>query len=309
MPMVNGSIVPLADNAALGSGQEIERDSDLRAFGCLPREPLLRLLQRQTGAIESLVRPVETGDGLGRESASLETFDIQSVWFRWIAGNGHVRRHVLPDHRAAPGDAVRPDTPELVHGREAAEYGKVADVHVPPERRAVGEYRVTAHLTVVCEVYVRHEPVVVADPRHTDVLRRPAVEGAEFADGVVVADLEPRGLPPVLLVLGHLANGRELEDAVAPPDPGVPGDHGVGADRTSRADLDIRPDDGVGADFDVRRDPRAGVNNGSGVSLHGRDGRLTNATPGRSARPPRACAPCTSSRPPPPPHPRRAPAP
>src|SRR3970040_2207344 len=110
-------------------------------------------------------------------------------------------------------------------------------MHVPGELRVVGKYRVAADLAVVGEMDIRHEPVVVADPRHANVLRGPAIEGAELADGVAVADFPPRRRPLVLLVLGNLADGGELEDAVALADARVAGHHGMRADPAPRSDL------------------------------------------------------------------------
>ena len=136
--------------------------------------------------------------------------------------------------------------------REAAEDRPVADVHVAGELRVVGEDRVVADLAVVRDVHVGHDPVVVADARDAGVLRRAAVERAELADGVAVADLEPRGLALVLLVLGGLADRAEMEDAVVAADARV-------ARRSPRARRSRCPrrspraaDDRVRADLDVR---------------------------------------------------------
>ena len=49
----------------------------------------------------------------------------------------------------------------------------------------------------------------------------PRLRGAEFANGVAVADFQPGVFAGVFFVLGHFAQGAELEDAVVAADAGV----------------------------------------------------------------------------------------
>ena len=160
---------------------------------------------------------------------------------------------------------VGADAAELVHPGEAAEYGVVAHMHVAGELGVVGEYGVVADLAVVGEMHVGHDPVVVAQARHAGVLRGAAVERAEFADGVAVADFQPRRLARVFLVLRHLAQRAELENPVVAADAGMAGDHHMRADPGAGADLDVLADDGIGADFDVVSQLGAGMDDGAGM--------------------------------------------
>ena len=131
----------------------------------------------------------------------------------------------------------------------------------PASVRVVGEDGVVADLAVVRDVHVGHDPVVVADARDARVLRGAAVEGAELADRVAVADLEPRGLAARTSCPAARAPMRgELEDAVVAADRRV-------ARRSRRAGRPWCPrrsrtcgaDDGVRADLDVvRRAARRG---------------------------------------------------
>ena len=56
-----------------------------------------------------------------------------------------------------------PDAHELVHHREAAQNHPVVDLDVPGELRVVGENRVVTHQTVVGQMHISHDPVVVTD--------------------------------------------------------------------------------------------------------------------------------------------------
>ena len=67
-----------------------------------------------------------------------------------------------------------------------------------------------------------------------------AIDGAELAEHVAVADLEPRGLALVLVVLRRIADGRELEDLVARAHAGGAVDDRVRADQVPGADHHVR---------------------------------------------------------------------
>ena len=133
-----------------------------------------------------------------------------------LAHRHHVGRHVARDRRVVGDEGMRADLAELVHAGEAAHDHPVAELHVPAERGVVGHHDVVAELAVVRHVRVGHEQVVVADARDALVVRRAAVDGAELAEHVAVADLEPRRLAPVLLVLRRIADRGELEDLRCP---------------------------------------------------------------------------------------------
>ena len=114
----------------------------------------------------------------------------------------------------------------------------------------VGQDEVAAQPAIVRDVHVGHDPVVVAQARDAGVLHGAGVDGDVLADGVAVADLQPRGLAGVLLVLRRGADAGEREEAVVPPDGGVAVDHAVRADLAAGADAHLRADHGVGTDLD-----------------------------------------------------------
>ena len=124
-------------------------------------------------------------------------------------------------------------------------------MHMAGQRRTVGHDGVVADLAVVRHMHIGHDPVVAADAGDAGILRGAQVEGAEFAYGVVVADLKARRFACVFLVLRDLAERAELKDAVMRPMRGMPA-RSPHADRPSaRTDLDMFADDGIGADLDV----------------------------------------------------------
>ena len=160
---------------------------------------------------------------------------------------------------------MRADLDELVHARQAAEDHPITQMHVAAERRVVGENRAVGDLAIMRNVHVGHDPVVVADTRHANVLRGAEVEGAELADRVALADLEPRRLAGVFLVLRHRAERAELEDAVVAADRRVAFDDAVRADARALVDAHVRTNDGVGVDADRFAELRAGFDDRGGV--------------------------------------------
>ncbi len=127
---------------------------------------------------------------------------------------------------------------------------------VARELSAVGKNGVAADRAIVRQVYVSHDPVVIAKPGNARVLRRTRVERTKLPYGVAVPDLERRGFAGVLLVLRNLAQYDVVRDAVSGADTGMSGNHRVCADTGVRADHDMWADDGEWPDFDIRRELR-----------------------------------------------------
>src|SRR5471032_1055075 len=194
----------------------------------------LGLFQRQAGTVDQLVGGADAVDLLAREAAPFQAFDVDAVGLRRIAVQEHIRRHVLRQAGAHADEGVRADLAELVHVGEAAHDDPVADFDVAGQLRVVREDGVAADLAVVRQVDVGRDPVVVAEPRHAGVLHGADVEGAEFADGVAVADFQTGRLALPLHVLRRGADRRELEQLV------------VAADGRVALDDDVRADDGGG---------------------------------------------------------------
>ena len=73
---------------------------------------------------------------------------------------------------------------------QAADDGVVLDLRMTRDADVVDEDCVIAYVAVMAYVDVRHEEVAVADRGEAAVLRGADVDGAEFAQRVVVADLD-----------------------------------------------------------------------------------------------------------------------
>src|SRR5580700_1465082 len=106
---------------------------------------------------------------------------------------------------------------------------------------------------------------MAADARDALIVRRAAVDGAELAEHVLIADLKVRALAPILLILRIAADGGELEDAVSGADARRPIDHRMRAHARARTNDDIRVDDrewahrDIGRELSLRRDDRVRI--------------------------------------------------
>ena len=157
---------------------------------------------------------------------------------------------------------MRADLAELMDQGEAAQDGVIMHIHVTGQRRIVGEDRVVADHAIVRDMDIRHDPVVVADFRRTDVLHRTAIKRTVFSNGILVADFQRGRLTLVFLVLGGLAQRAEMIDLVVAADGGRPLDHDVRTDTRAAVDADAGPDYAVRPDLDVGRQLCLGVDNG-----------------------------------------------
>ena len=160
------------------------------------------------------------------------------------------------------------ETAELVHAAEGPHGGVVLDDHVPGQRGGVAEDEVVAQDTVVGDVHVGHQQVVVPDLSERPAARGAAVDGDELADAVVVADDDLAVLATELQVLRDEPQAGEGKDAVAAADADGAFDDGVGADFGLFADLDLGADHSVRPDAHARGQARLRINDSRGMNAH-----------------------------------------
>ncbi len=149
--------------------------------------------------------------------------------------------------------------------RQSADDGEVLHMDVAGQIGRIGHDDVIPQLAVVGDMAVGHQQVVIADEGDADVGCGRPVDRDILPDRVVVADDDPRRLPPVFQVLRGAAEGGELGDAASLADVGVALDDHMGADDRVFPDMAIGTDDAVRSDLDpfgkrrVRGDDRCGV--------------------------------------------------
>ena len=146
------------------------------------------------------------------------------------------------------------DLGELVNRGHAAHRHPIANLDVTAERRAIRHHNLIAQLTIVRDMRIRHQQIVVADARHALIVRRAAIHCDGFTKHIAVADLEAGRLAVVFLVLRRIPQRGKLEYLVVGADARRAVDHGVRANPGSGANHDIGADHGEWPDFNVGRD-------------------------------------------------------
>ena len=92
-------------------------------------------------------------------------------------------RHVLSDTGTTAYHHMRTGNAELVD-RHAADNGVIVDFHMPRQRGIVVSYARIADHTVVGNVHIDHQQVIVAHFGQAGALRSAAVNGDAFADAL-----------------------------------------------------------------------------------------------------------------------------
>src|SRR6185312_13929307 len=219
----------------------------------------------EAGVEQQTKRLLQGGDALGREALPFQSDLVGTVGvvFAFFAGDGE-GQDVLGGDRAAAEVGVSAHTHELMDGGESPDRGVVTDLDVAAEGGAVGHNDVGADDAVVGHVAVSHEQVVAADAGQASALHGAAVEGAELADDVVVAHLQPGGLTVIGNVLRTQADAVEREEVVACADAaGTLNDH-MGVKHAGLTQLDLGTDDAARAHGAGGGNSRFGVHHGEG---------------------------------------------
>ena len=105
-------------------------------------------------AEEDLVGLAHGGLGLLGDAVAFHPDFVDGAGLGRVAVGDHEGRDVLHDLGAAADHGELPDAAELVHGRESADDGVVADGHMAGEGGHVGHDDVAAELAVVRDVAV-----------------------------------------------------------------------------------------------------------------------------------------------------------
>lgn len=197
-------------------------------------------------------------DALLGESTALEAEGVHAAVLDGVAGSFDEGWHVLVDEGTSLGDDVGADMDELQAGCLAAEDDVIAHDDMSGEGGVIGKYAVVAYDTVVGYMDVSHEEVAVAD----DGLAAgggATVNGAAFADGVVVANLDGGVFAGELEILRHGSDDSTGEDAAVLADAGAGEDGYVGTYPGAVAYFNIFADSGKVRDFDVLANLGVGV--------------------------------------------------
>jgi len=136
------------------------------------------------------------------------------------------------------------------------------------EGGGIGQDHAIADNTIVGNVGIRHDQVVIAHPCHATTFHRSAIDGDELANLVVIANFQLSGLAGVSDVLRRQSDGRKWKEAVIGANFGRALHRDVRNQVASFAKLHLWPNHTVGADFAGRMNLRQRIDNGCRVDVH-----------------------------------------
>ena len=160
---------------------------------------------------------------------------------------------------------MRAHVTELVHTGESGTNHLVGQVHVPGQRGVVRQDRLVADNTVVRDMDIRHEQVVIADNGVSGILDRAATDSTEFTKRIALANRQARRLIRVFQILRIVTDRRELVDVIVLADFRGPVDNDVTVDYGASVDFHTIRDDSVRTDLNTFCDDGTVRNNGGGM--------------------------------------------
>src|SRR5690554_4852060 len=255
-----------ANDAATGGLQRFDQCLNGRFFGCHRCQRLQRLLNGQALTVNDLVGTPQHVECGGGKAPAAQPFEIDAVGARTVAARHHVGRNILQHHRTGAAHDMGTDMAELMYCRKTAQNGMITHMHMPGQRRIVGQDHMVTDDTVMCHVRIGHQQIVTADSGNAGILYRTAMDGDTLTDDVVVTDLQKGWLALELFVLTVFTHSGELKNPVTGPDTGRPLDHDMGFDAGTRPDLHVRADQGPGPHFNIIGQAGRRVDNGLRVN-------------------------------------------
>ncbi len=259
-------MLALADNAAVGGTQGLEKQCQLRLF----RNKVLHLLHRGRKllpfAIHKTISVLDIANLLAGKAPTFQTFAVDSLRRSRLTGYQGVGGNVAIDSRIHSQECVGAHATKLMNSRKSAAYYPIAQMNVPRQCRIICKYCLIADNAVMRDMAIGHDPVVIAQHRFTGVLNCAAADCTKLANRVAITNTQTRRLTSVFLVLGVIANGGELIDVVVLADACRTVNNNVAINLAPPADLDAITNHGIRTYFDIVRDDCRGRNDGGGMN-------------------------------------------
>ena len=180
------------------------------------------------------------------------------------------RRHVSTDGRPGSDQRVAADGDEVVGAAVGADDGAGFKPDVPGQRRSFSQDGAVVDVTVMGDVAVVAQDVLVADSRQVSAHLRADVRRNAASEPVSMPDHQQRVPAGVFEILRHGAEDTPVADGVAGADGGVADNRDALAERCSRADRHAGPDHASVAQQGVLGDLRRRIDLSDHASLrHG----------------------------------------
>ena len=78
---------------------------------------------------------------------------------------------------------------KLMHARHAAHNRPIMHLHMASNLRITRKNCVVTNLTIVCNMYIRHDPIIITQLGNAIVLSGTGMNRGELPNGIAIADL------------------------------------------------------------------------------------------------------------------------
>src|SRR5210317_1212870 len=247
----------LARQTALGRAQRFKEEVELGLVLCQFRDLLDGFGFLLAASERNAISVLDVANLVRGKIAPLQAFAVNAARHGRLSRHHGVSGNIAIDACVHAEKSMCSDLAELVHARESTTDYPVPDMYVACQRSVIGHNRFVADHTIMRDVHVGHDPVVIPDNRVTCILRCATTESTELANRVAVANDQACRLPSVLLVLGVIADRGELVDMVVPADLRWAVYDDMAFDTCAATDLDVVSNYRVGANLDIVCNSRA----------------------------------------------------
>ena len=172
-----------------------------------------------------------------------------------------IRGQVSKQARTHRLHAVRTDFHELINDRESSQNDPVPYLYMTGQLRVICKNGVVAHDTVMGQVHIRHQPIVIPHSRDASASGGSYVECRKLANSIAIANNQLTRLTRILFVLRNSTQGAELKYPVIPSNGGVALHHTVRSNGRARTDADMGTNERVSPNRNTTVEFSGRVNN------------------------------------------------
>ncbi len=261
-------------NSALGGFDELDHVDDFGAFEGI-FDFINGLAHVHAGAVKQFIGFLDLGAHPRSDAGASHTHHVDPLRHARSSAADHVGGNILIDSGESADHGQRADARELMEARHAGKERPVFDHAVACKRSLVHHDDVITEEAIMRDVAIGHQKILITD-HGGGVNLRAAVDGDEFPDNVLGADLGEGLLALVGEVLGFMPDHGVHVDRIVVPDLGPAGEEGPGEDLVMGTDLDPVLNDDVRANNVSHPDLDLFSDNGAGMDLrHSRNYIIT----------------------------------
>ena len=244
------------DDAFFGVCAEIKELQDFGSLRQIGADLFKSIGRSKTAAVVKTVDVLDDRDGFGIETCADQTDLVDHFYTAVASFCHHEGGDVLTEYRSAGNDRKTSDPAELVQTGKSGKQYVVKNFAVTGSCSVSDKNDIIADFTVVGNMGAVHEHIVITDDG-AGVRLGSGVDGASFAEDVVVTDLEIGGFAGFNgVILCRLPQSGERMDQVFFTESGMSvyvavtdetgsfTDGDVGADKTERTDFNSVSEDG-----------------------------------------------------------------